>query len=135
MSGFSFRTYGFRNFLEICRHVQEFIFISKYNLKRNSMSNGRTITFVCSCISKKEIKFCGKNYEENSPSTSENCKSSRKIKRQNIEACRFRLKFKQDKESHLYILHKSSNFIHNHPPHENISVEVSIFLFVKFILI
>lgn len=125
---FSFRTQRFENSYEICHHVQEFIFVSKYNLKRNSMSNIKTITFVCSCISKKETKYSSKENdltgESSSPMSTK--QPFRKIKRKNVDACRFRLKMKWDRKKGKFILHRKSNFRHNHPPQELITVEVWI---------
>jgi hypothetical protein len=127
----SFKTNKFSSFLEICTHVQEFIFKSKYNLKRNSMANGKTITFVCSCISKKEAKGSRNNKEE----SEDEPKCKRKVKRHNIEPCRFRLKFKLDKKNGTFILHRSSNFDHNHPPQDKVTEEVSRSKIISMLLL
>ena len=100
--------------------------MSKYNLKRCTLSNRKAVTFVCSCISKKII--------QNSFSVSNNIihpngdviptkkhrkktffkilnlnkNYKRKIKRANNDSCYFRLVFKFDQKSNFFHLHKNS---------------------------
>lgn len=122
--------------------------ISKYNLKRNygeKNTSQPSITFVCSCISKKKMKRKKQNNnkvmngepaigqtetttmmclseilkKERQNSTDLNFKK-RTVKRTNAEACKFRMKFSLRRmEDHTYTyyqMNQSSYLEHNHPP-------------------
>ena len=49
----------------------------------------------------------------------------RKIKRTNLEACKFRIKFKFDELSNGFRMKTDSNLAHNHAPEDSLSVKVS----------
>jgi hypothetical protein len=129
---------------------------TKFNLKRNhSKNNKKAITFVCSCISRKKGKKF--EYDEDSDRLEETLEfdnteaqrslqgsrrsrkvSRRKVKRSNLHACRFRLKFKFDENLGVYKLKAGSELKHNHPPEDNSSVKVINFshlLYSSYILI
>lgn len=60
-------------------------------------------------------------------------KSKRKIKRHNLQACKFRIKFIFDKNRLCYNLVQSKSLIHNHKP-EIIENEVR-FIFIILLLV
>lgn len=154
---FNFRIFQrkYTNVEDICFDVHNFMILSKYNLKRNQIKeNSASITFVCSCISKKlERKNSGQGGKtsqnsENLEENSENCEnfktneeslqsnspdfaspSARGVKRTNIEACKFRLKFSFDSQNKCYRINEDCNITHNHPPagsKQRMSCEVSL---------
>jgi hypothetical protein len=112
----------------ICYDIQEFMDLSRYNLKRTTnKANPDILTFVCSCVSKKTPKR-----QSSSLSTSLSFNSLKGIfskvgqndgliKRRNFEACDFRINFKR-LISGEYLLRKKFNFNHNHPPCDGMKV-------------
>lgn len=122
----------FNSFYQICSLIQDFIFISKYNLKRSNISNRNVLIYVCSCISKKKTP----NQSLSNSTTNnllhlienfeyDNSQHERHIKRDNIHACYFRIKFKRDKKGNEFILMNNSNLLHNHSPDKSNNKDVS----------
>ena len=152
----SLRSKAYTSIEEICTDVQTLMAITKFNLKRNHSSNNKkAITFVCSCISRKKGKKF--EYQDDSDPPEETLEfdnteaqgslqgsrrsrkvSRRKVKRSNLHACRFRLKFKFDERMGVFKLKADSKLTHNHQPEDNSSVKVikaSNFLILFFLLI
>jgi hypothetical protein len=111
-------------------------------MKRGSNSKkSKSITYVCSCNSR---KICGTKSEiffENLEDSNSNSpifkkiysrgKKKKKVKRFNVDACHFRIRFKWHKSGKYIHFVKESYSPHNHPPCENKSVKVrkSFYLF------
>ena len=122
----------FNDFYQICSLIQDFIFISKYNLKRTNISNRNVLIYVCSCISKKKTQKKSLSYTTANDTSHliENIeynqtKHERLIKRDNIHACYFRIKFKRDKKGNDFLIVTNSNLLHNHPPVKSKDKDVS----------
>jgi hypothetical protein len=117
--------------------------LTNYNLKRNHCrGNQNGITFVCSCISRKKTK---RMESEKDPDPSEETnefdgsdgsesylgslrgkrQQKRKVKRTNLHACRFRLKFKWLDELKAFKMREESNLEHNHEPENSCTTKVS----------
>ena len=131
----------FNSFYQICSLIQDFIFISKYNLKRTNISNRNVLIYVCSCISKKKTqqKSLSNTITNNRVQLIENIEYNntqheRLIKRDNIHACYFRIKFKRDKKGNDFMLANNCNLLHNHPPVKSKDKDVSK-TYIKFITI
>ena len=127
--------------------IQNFIFVSKYNLKRINSSKSDLITFCCSCASrkvplnrKKNRKFSDSNltsmkYSDNDNSFNNNENEinyfkyvkKRKIKRWNVDACTFRIKFKFNFEGNYFSFKNTKNLIHNHTPNSSNEQKVRYF--------
>ena len=126
----------FLDFEEICHYIQCLINFSKYNLKRSSKTEkSKSITFVCSCNSRKKLysrteNSCGPQSESSLDSqntkTSGSCygKKRKDVKRFNSEACRFRIRFKINSNFDISFV-RESNIYHNHPPSEKKTSKVS----------
>ncbi len=136
--GFNYRLFSknFSDFEEICCYIQRLTILSKYNLKKGSNSeNSKSITFVCSCISRKISNPCNPLFEEkikksksglkNSKTDDKGSKLEKKVKRSNVDACLFRIRFKYQKSSSSIGFVKESYAWHNHPPNKNQTVQVS----------
>ena len=127
----------FDNFHQICRLIQDFIYISRYNLKRNKISNRNVLTYVCSCISQKRMnnKPNLNDIEMNNDKT-ETSSLKRNVKRDNVQSCHFRIRFKKtiNTEAHHYVLVLSANLIHNHPPDKSKNKEVIIYIYNSYTL-
>jgi hypothetical protein len=103
----------------VCYHIQNYIDISRYNLKRTTNeAHPKRLTFVCSCVCKKIIK------DEDNMSINESMTDSVKkrsnnlkgfIKRHNSESCPYRLSFLKS-ENGEYVLRSRVLNEHNHPP-------------------
>lgn len=113
----------FNDFFKICSLIQDFIFISKYNLKRTNISNRNILLCVCSCASKKKTQEKSLlNITDNDSSHLEEnlelnkTQQEKVIKRDNIRACYFRIKFKRNQSGSDFQLVSKGNFLHNHPP-------------------
>jgi hypothetical protein len=113
----------FNDFFKICSLIQDFIFISKYNLKRTNISNRNILLCVCSCASKKKTQEKSLlNITDNDSSHLEEnlelnkTQQEKVIKRDNIRACYFRIKFKRNQKGSDFQLVSKGNFLHNHPP-------------------
>ena len=127
---------NFQDIEEICHQIQFLINFSKYNLKRSSKTQkSNSITFVCSCNSRKKMNSSKENFwranSENSPDSQnlETCcsgyrKRRREVKRFNAEACRFRIRFKKNANSDITFV-RESNIYHNHAPSEKKTSKVS----------
>lgn len=120
----------------ICYDMQEFINLTRYNLKKcYDDKKPSVLTFVCSCISKKKTKSLKKIYNDGFDSSPETRRESfdinltskkilkRNVKRHNEAPCHFRIKFKKNKKSSSISLKKNANFAHNHEP-ESKTLEV-----------
>jgi hypothetical protein len=127
----------YSDFEDVCFDIQSLMYLSKYNLKRNqNKENSKSITFVCSCISKKDEKVSQNGAKKNVEDDFENsflCSESdisqklkRKVKRHNKDPCHFRIKFKITKDENKIFLTNDSKFHHNHPPNDKGSVKVNI---------
>ena len=110
----------FNDFSKICILIQDFIFISKYNLKRTNISNRKSLLCVCSCVSKKKTqgKSLSNITDNDSSHLEENLElnKTQQEKRENIRACYFRIKFKRNQKGSDFQLVSKGNFLHNHPP-------------------
>lgn len=126
---FSFQAKLFLTKIEVCEVIQQYVYVAKYNLKRNQLKNKSGLTFVCSCISKKQPKnrfereldadsFSNNlRFEEsNAQETSKHNLSRHRQKRLNNQACKFRLKFKYSESRQGYLYSDTSYIIHNHDP-------------------
>ena len=129
----------YKDVQELCSEIQNYIDISKYNLKRaTNQVNPATLTFVCSCICKKIVlDHETVNISETEINSQSNKKSNLRglVKRYNLEACTYRISFKK-LSSGEYCMKKNKYVIHNHPP-DNIdnhkvrfNLIVLIFLFI-----
>ena len=126
----------FRDFEEICHNIQCLINFSKHNLKRSSKAEkSKSITFVCSCNSRKKLPLKTENSCEKAGKndadpqimmTSGTCfrRNQKEVKRFNKEACRFRIRFKTNSNSDIIYV-KESNPYHNHPPSNKKTSKVS----------
>jgi len=122
---------------EISHDIQRLSTISKYNLKRGSNSEtSKSITFVCSCNSRKNMEplenedlgVYGSIIRRQAPyipQSSGRPSRKKKVKRFNIDACNFRIRFKFNKKNNVIEFVKESYNPHNHPPSEKETVEVS----------
>lgn len=126
----------FSDFEEICHQIQFLINFSKYNLKKTSKKGkSKSITFVCSCNSRKKMNSRNENSCTLSSRSSqdmqieETCSSGyrnrrREVKRFNLDACNFRIRFKKNSSSVITFV-KQSNLFHNHAPNEKKTSKVS----------
>lgn len=117
---------------EVCEIIQNFILVSKYNLKRINSQNYNLITFCCSCASRKiPLKKKKKSVNNLTVKNSQNENlNKRKIKRINIDGCPFKLKFIYNQEGNFFSFKYSKFLIHNHLPNSNTEkVRYLIFLF------
>ena len=132
----------FTSIKEICSFIQDFIFLTKYNLKRLYHFNKKTITFCCSCNCKiKKKNSQSENFEiptdllvqtESFPNfiPSEFFFTKRKCKRNNIEPCNFRIKFKFIQKINSYQFIYTKNLYHNHKPQVETFKDVRLFFFL-----
>ena len=80
---------------------------------------------MCSCISKKKSRQNTiTNINENKILNIKESIFHRKNKRDNVQSCYFRIKYKQDKQTKNFRFIIGSNFIHNHPPNNSKNKEV-----------
>lgn len=123
----SFQSKLFLTQIEVCEVVQQYIYVSKYNLKRSLLHVRNQLTFVCSCISKKpqrknKHKEMSQSLKNNSSemiesNVNENSKyilNNHRTKRHNDEACKFRLRFKYHTLRKGYLSLNTCHLIHNH---------------------
>ncbi len=122
--------------MELSKDIDLLSLNSKYNLKFiDQQNNSKTLTWACSCISKKNTKHRGisKFDEDLKMSDSEGNweeelvnertkKQKRKVKRTNADACTFRLKFIHT--DGVYTLCPKSKKFHNHAPEQCSSQKV-----------
>jgi hypothetical protein len=82
---------------------------------------------VCSCISKKKPRENTlTNLTEHKILNIKESTLQRQNKRDNVQSCYFRIKYKQDKYTKNFRFIIGSNFIHNHPPNNSKNKEVSL---------
>ena len=123
--------------IKLIEDVEKLGLLSFYSFKRIYLAKGeKEILFCCSSISAKKIKMNEKENAELSKfddSSTSSCCSSEKInkqkrnsKRENINSCPMRLKFKFINETSKYEISEDSNFNHNHSPISD-SLEVNFF--------
>ena len=132
---------------EVCGCMDWLMQLTTFNLKRsNTKGNSPSITYVCSCISRKREKFQNSFNSSPSPTYQDSqhldsemsCNSDysissrehkgdarRKIKRLNKDACKFRIKFKWDSQKEVYVIKEDSDLSHNHLPEANLYFKVS----------
>jgi len=127
----------YTDYEEISHDIQRLSTISKYNLKRGSNSEtSKSITFVCSCNSRKTFgPFQNENFGVYGnilrrqvpyiPQSSGRPSRKKKVKRFNIDACNFRIRFKFNKKNNVIEFAKESYNPHNHPPSEKETIQVS----------
>ena len=127
----------YTDYEEISHDIQRLSVLSKYNLKRGSNSEtSKSITFVCSCNSRKimeplENENLGKygsiirRQVPYIPQYRGRPSKKKQVKRFNIDACNFRIRFKFNKKQNLIEFVKESYNPHNHPPCEKETLEVS----------
>ncbi len=120
----------------VCYNIQNFIYSTRYNLKRTTNDvNPKRLTFVCSCICKKTIK------DDDSYTNSETLINTDKkrsnhlsgfVKRRNEKSCPYRLTFLKQ-ESSGYTLKNKLNNKHNHPPEDDQKVSL-LYFFLNYLL-
>lgn len=118
----------------VCYHIQNYMDLSKYNLKRiTNEVNPKILTFVCSCICKKTIK------EDDNISSSETITDSVTkrgnnlkgfIKRHNFESCSYRITFIKSENGEYWLKPKARNR-HNHGKGEVNLIYLGIYQQIK----
>lgn len=84
---------------------------------------------MCSCISKKKLRENTlTNLTEHKILNIKESTLQRQNKRDNVQSCYFRIKYKQDKytKNFRFIIGSNFNFVHNHPPNNSKNKEVSL---------
>ncbi len=129
-------TKNYNDFEEICYDMHRLMIWSKYNMKKSNLKTiANSITFVCSCISRKKGKisteqsnFINDSFDSNVESMPSMTKTSkREIKRSNRDACHFRIKFKLEKNKNSIKFLKQSYQPHNHTPNAKLAKVSKIF--------
>ena len=148
---FSLLEKKFSSAKEVCETIQNFILVSKYNLKRINSNRKDLITFCCSCASRKVPLIKKKNRKKSDSNLASmkfsdndifynnneneinvfNFVKKRKIKRLNVDACTFRIKFKFNFEGNYFSFKTTKNLIHNHIPNFTNDYKV-IYIFPVF---
>jgi hypothetical protein len=118
----------------VCYHTQNYIDLSKYNFKRTTNeANPKRLTFVCSCVCKKNQKDddCISSTETSTDSVkkrSNNLKGF--VKRQNVDSCSYRITFIKNENGEYFLRDKLANQ-HNHPP-EMVSLKLILTYYILF---
>jgi len=139
----------FTSIKELCFFMQNYISKTKYNLKRIHLFKKNIVEFCCSCCNPKKESIIKFNEDEiinldlesfNENEQKINYFNSFKIKRNNIQACNYRIKFIFDKNLFCFkFVNKNNeikNLIHNHNPgiinNKNVSFFFQIFFLFFF---